>query len=364
MAKSKYAPALFEVIDSHSKGKKKNSLALPKWWKNSTREDDAATGQEAGTTPSSQGEGEAVRDTDQPGKSRSRAEDSRVPEATAPPVIAAPQVSSPPSTAATAQPNSGTPTHDSGPIREGTTAKSRSGISRGIRGGDSTPSDAAPQPSLLQRLAHVEHGRVVLTLTPVNLCFVAGGLLIALFASYMAGAMAHPTLSGEREKPADENLFTDISDVRNTRPDPGVLGLGGTQGAGGESQAERSVPSTANHASGGGSAPTGENASRFGRKVGLNYIILQYFHKGDREDAVRAKEWLASNGVETTLEQSAVNNGWLLITRRGFDYNEPHGRQSAEAFREEIIQLGKKYRTELGVEARYTFHDPMIRKEQ
>jgi hypothetical protein len=224
---------------------------------------------------------------------------------------------------------------------------------------DSATADQEAEAGLWERLVHLDEGRVVLTLTPVNLSFVAGGVLIALFAAFMVGRSTQATPPSARDLAFSEEVLG-VEAMRAKEPDPSVLGPGAVErdetGSG-----KRPVPTLT--ASSGGAGPDGGETLRSGRQVGLNYILLQYFYEGDREDAEHAGQWLASKGVETTLEPSSENNGWLLITTRGFDYHDPNGKPAAEEFREAIIRLGKQYRAEFGAQARYTFHDPMIRKE-
>jgi hypothetical protein len=228
MAKSKYAPALFEVIDSHSKGKKKDSLALPKWWRNSTREKESApdVGREA--PPASQ-DGPAAAQQSVPVESKKDAEfppaqktDQRRPAPAAP-------VSVFRATAVTSAPPTKQPTaHVSSP------EKSRSPMAAAASGGsatsasDSATADQEAEAGLWERLVHLDEGRVVLTLTPVNLSFVAGGVLIALFAAFMVGRSTQATPPSARDLAFSEEVLG-VEAMRAKEPDPSVLGPGAVE---------------------------------------------------------------------------------------------------------------------------------------
>ncbi len=375
MAKSKHAPALFEVIDSHSKGKKQDNLALPKWWKTSSKE---AGSKETGSKET---------DPENIGKSEE-----------SPP-------STPADATASAEPKSPDSddrkkAHESmeGPVDKITPDKSKSmpldrttkdlaaekshslsarpaaprgtdlsGGSTFTADGDATQDDGDDTP---EPVVHYGDGRLVLSLSLMNLVIASGGLLILFIITFQIGKLSSAApLTGTvpNSTPSEQVDGVEIPDVRKEQPDPSVLATGEDGGDSGESTSSGSE-GTARGSVGGTAPPTARTESepprtRSGRESGLNYIILQYFNREDRSDAEHARQWLASKGVGTTLERSARNGGWLLISQRGFDYDQSGGKEKAESLADEIVALGKDYRREFGAQARYTFHAPFIKKE-
>ncbi len=83
-----------------------------------------------------------------------------------------------------------------------------------------------------------------------------------------------------------------------------------------------------------------QNNQKFNRKKGTNYLIIQLFR--DFQDAKRAKKFLAANGVNATIEK--LGKRYALTSVAGFDLRDVRGRQQAEAFREQIKALGRRYR--------------------
>ncbi len=86
------------------------------------------------------------------------------------------------------------------------------------------------------------------------------------------------------------------------------------------------------------------NNKKFVRKKGTNYLIIQLFK--DFQSAERARKFLADNGVHATIEK--LGKRYALTSVAGFDLRDPRGRRQAEAFREQIKALGRRYRRQKG----------------
>ena len=312
MAKSKHAPALFEVIKSQEQQRKQDSgrLALPKWWRSGGGEGDEPVdveGEEAEATGVAEPE-VVVADR----------------EAAVPVVEPQPAPRKPapvlevPATPTTPVPRAAIP------------------ISGGGAGGIDRDDDGLLEPA---PWIGVRSGRLEISLTLINAVVVAGGILLALLCSYQVGARfggPEPAVTSGEEAET---------------PDSSLLDVGSQEGAG-----ETNTGSDGSRAGLGPLSPAGDAA----RSPGLNYVLVQGFKPEHEDDAWHAQQWLAEQGVATTVERARGNRGWLLITVEGFDYSE----DLAQRWEERIQNLGQLYKDAYKGkrEIRYDFRAPLVQR--
>lgn len=286
MAKSKYAPALFEVINSQRKERER--LAVPKWFKRAQM--------------ASQGVGE-----------RSAA-----------------------SAAETRHPN-GVAGHEdeaiAKPLNEPT------GTDEGTAGGSSA-STGSDRPAIAWRgklpLVQFSADGVAMFFNPMNVAVTVGVLLLALFVSFLAGMAVQ---SRSRAAIPDPN-GTDA--LLNQPATPGVLGASD----GGARSTTKTLSDRPPTSAPSGEARAGAASDGSRREAGVNLILIETFGSEHKKSAEAVQEWFASEyGLETRLERSA--KGWRLLTVKGFDYREPAAEQAARAFCEQVKEQGEQCAREL-----------------
>ncbi|UCD29400.1 MAG: hypothetical protein JSV03_02650 [Planctomycetota bacterium] len=277
MAKSKHAPALFEVIETDKSGKDSGGkLAVPKWWK---------SGQKAKSAPP-------------PAPKKAPAE-----RTTSDPDIVPPRTST----------ASATPRADSGPI------------------------EITDQP---RPLFQMRGGRIEISLNPVSSFVVATVLVVLIVASYQIGTMVGgPAKRADSQADAGRLDANNIDDALKRPANSSVLDVGPTaligdrsnNDQGGKSNAHILMPRSSSAAI---TAKTGK------RVPGLTYVVLESFKPQHYKQAEHAQNWFSrKKNVITTLEKKG--DRWVLISVDGFEsrkkaqpYREGIIAMGAEYFRE------------------------------
>lgn len=276
MAKSKYAPALFEVINSQRKESER--LAVPKWFK---RAQMAAHG---------------VTERSGPETGRSEAHG-----------------------------------HEGGEVAKPAAGGS---LAAGESADESSQGTDSPRPTVAWHgklpLVHLGSDGVAMFFNPMNVAVTAGVLVLALFVSFLAGMAVQ-----SRSKPvaADPNGIEALQGQPKT---PGVLGTAdGSARSAAKPITDR--PSTSAPASDPRGSGSTADASR--HEAGVNLVLIETFGLDHKKSAEAVKEWLESEyDLETRLERST--KGWRLLTVKGFDYREPNAEQLARQFCDQLKEAG------------------------
>ncbi len=176
----------------------------------------------------------------------------------------------------------------------------------------------------------VREGRIHLTLTPIAGVVVVGTALLIVVGSYAVGR----SLGWRDARRAAVAAGDDVAVVRQSEPDPSVLLGLATDVA--------SSPQSGSGArqAGGGVAGSGGD----GLELGKTYLVIQTFAPSARADALRARGFLASREVPTVLRR--VSNGYLLVARQAFDWDDVQDRSKFESFRRSVVALGQLYASE------------------
>ncbi|MBN1492282.1 MAG: hypothetical protein JXA69_20380 [Phycisphaerae bacterium] len=297
MAKSKHAPALFEVLRKQGESRRA-VVPIPRWWKNLSQRP----------------------------RTSEPAADSPEPEVEAPPPPAVKPVR---------------PAVDDRPA------------------GREIPVEAAPVPRLggSPEIVRFTDGRLELSLNPVWVAVFVGVMILTLICSYELGrrAGAEPVSVAGLEAGPGLDPELDVARIREGTPDPGVLDLAGTQ-RGGQVPVRATVSGSPQPTSPVTPQPTPrveptQAPANAVRQKGLNYIVVERFHTGlpavktmddARRDAEEAQQWLDRRGLPTLVEE--IRNGYQLVTARGFKY--PGERELCEKLQDTIIGYGRLYSQE------------------
>jgi len=239
VAKSKYAPALFEVIEARKGTQGSSRLAIPRWWK-SKQGAKLAGGEEPGPSPTN------------------------VPEA--------PKVPAPPGAE---------PARDlASPLAE-----------------SAPPAEERPAPPPLLR---VRAGRVELSLNPVSVAVAVGGLLLALLLSYQLGRAFGSSAPPPLEANLGSQGADEVEEALRQRPDPDYLDVGGQPRTPDRSTSAGQTPAGPDPAP---SIPLPSIAAGASKRApGLNYVILETFRPEHKNAAEYAQQLLARHNLQTTLE--------------------------------------------------------------
>jgi hypothetical protein len=75
---------------------------------------------------------------------------------------------------------------------------------------------------------------------------------------------------------------------------------------------------------------------------GHNYLVVQIFRGGAREDALKARDYLARHGVPAEIFGSS-KRGSRLIATQGFNRSDATQRKMARRFHDKVKSLGRAY---------------------
>jgi len=358
VAKSKRAPALFEVIEPRHLQGGSSRFPLPKWWRGSKTSSPsyAPAGRSEEKTADREKIIKLVPQFDRPSsQEKSSATASRSP------VASSTQLQpSPPVTTAAAR-------------SEERSTGSGSERGSGVTGG------RAP-------VVGVDRGRIQFSLNPLSLCVAFGVLLIAVIGAYQFGRenrgaqprvddMPAALTGGEGgamvpdargpSSPARARAELTKGDVSPPVLLPAASGSGKNVSAGQSNAGSASgrPPVTAPDA---GSTSAGAAAIPTSVRVkGLNYLYIVRFRPEHLEDAVHAHKWLASKGIQTALDKS---DDWLsLVSADGFDLSSADDKAKRLALEAKLKDLTPAYRQDCRAEQRfryYAFDKPELRKQK
>jgi len=180
-------------------------------------------------------------------------------------------------------------------------------------------------------LLGVRGGRVCLTLTPIAGVVVVGTALLIVVGSFAVGR----SLGWRDARRVALAAGEEVAAVRQAEADPSVLFRVAT----GVADPRREAASGAAQA--GAGAPGGGGGEL---ELGKTYLVIQTFGLSARVDALRAQRFLATKEVSTLLRQ--VSNGYLLVARQAFDWDDPQDRSTFESFRRSVVALGQLYASE------------------
>lgn len=344
MAKSKYAPALFEVI-SGKDDKTSGRLSLPKWWRRGEPAEPASTP----TGPSEQAGG--------PTSSAAASEPSA--SAAVAPVAA--------DTAATG----GAPAQAVPSVA--VAVPPRVTVTRPAGAGPSTgtaPSIGMGEPR--RPWFRIHEGRVELSLNPTNALIAVGVLAILMFGVFELGRGLKTDGGAMADKSGRDGEFAGLL---GSKPDPKVMDVGqapppsssgrnaasgaGSPAGSGSRQRTATPPAgpSAPPTAGAPAQPAGAPAAAVQRTPGMYYLVFEGFKPEDRAQAEQLREWLMSkHQIEATIER-AGGERWQLVGT--VPYTSANDRK-AEEFRKYIIDLGKQYKADLGAKANYDMRAPLF----
>jgi hypothetical protein len=340
VAKSKRAPALFEVIESKQLQGTSSKLVLPKWWR-------SGRGANPNYPPVEQPEEKLAEEKP--------VEQGKIIKLT--PTFARPMaqqslpVTPPPKPAPVVAPPVPTSSHAAPLTSDG-------------RGQGSAPAESGSRPPTVQ----TRGGRIQLSLNPINAAIIVGVVIAAVLASYKLGS----------QFTSGKSMQDDLGKAMQDKKQPGVLTpslaeLGPAHRSGSsprETRSESPPPSRDRHASRTGAStppspspaagtsagsppaqagpaegsPAGREAIA-ARKVGMNYLYLPLMKSEHRDQAVRGQQWLMSKGLAFTIEDEGGRP--QLVSVEGFDYTNAAEKAKAEELRAKVKNLAAAFRKEL-----------------
>lgn len=363
MAKSKRAPALFEVIEPHQLQGSSSRFPLPKWWR-------VGKARSPNYPPVSDPEPKAgVRENI---------------------IKLVPQLERP-----VAQENAAVLPPSRAEQPPATTTSGLSHVSpegTGDGGGSSTGSGHKPP------IVNVGGGRVSFSLNPVSLGVVFAAVVLAVFGAYQLGKSSEgpgprtddiaATLQGARDSSVVNVPREEMAPTR--KAETGRADTAQRTGArsGGYLAAKESAkpaaspaahtPTPAQAANTAVPAPTRKleaevtprerpladaAPSTAVRQKGLNYLYIVRFRNEHGDDAAHARKWLAEKGISTTVEESG--GSLCLVSTEGFDYGNPADRAKCQELQAKLKSLSPAYRQACKADRRdryYDFDKPELRK--
>ncbi len=199
-------------------------------------------------------------------------------------------------------------------------------------------------------------GRFEVSLTPVGAVVAAGVLLLALLCCYQigrrAGSHAVPA-AGIAAAPGLEPGL-DAAAVRRGEPDSSVLNVRTAESSSPEAPPVPARSVTAALAPRSAEKPASETAAEgappAARMRGLNYIVIERFHtrlpsvksvEMARQHAEAAQKWLAEQQVPTAIYPMENGTGYELWTTQGFKM--PDERAGLDELVAKIRHLGTLY---------------------
>lgn len=317
MAKSKYSPALFEVMNRQRNSGK---LSVPKWWKSSG-------------SPSEAGQSDASMPQTPPPQTDS--------QATGEQAVASP-TGADDAAVATSSPVSGSVHRPVG--LDG-------------RDGFAPSAGAVDAGSTWLPTVRVAGNRMQVSLSVVQGCVAAGLLLVFLAGSFELGRALAP---GPQAGKADA-----LSAALSQKPDDSVLDSPGNV-SGKADQATASIAENARSAfaaASGGDQGSAETTGNAGLTPGLNYLVLDGYKLDHKASAEHVRKWLREeHGIDTMLYMSPER--YYLISATGFNRDMPDQKQACDDLLEKVKSLGAACRKEL-IRADlpvYGFAGPLIRR--
>lgn len=321
MPKSKYAPALFEVISNkQQENKQAGRLSLPKWWKPARPSSPEAPQGSAGPAPAA------------------TTPSAMVPEPANPEVVAE-SAAPPANTPASVE------TYDP-PVADSPRESGNLGLE--------IESENAP-------IVRVSGTRLVLSLNALTATIVGGALVLALFASYQIG---HKVGKGSAQTAALAGPGDSLEKALQQPPNPSVLkapvtppnrmGLADTLPKQTPPKpAPEPVKPAVQPPPAAVPAPPTPALQR-----GAIHVVLETFQPTDREAAEFAKTWFESKGIPTTLETKG--RSFRLVSVAGFDYTTPTGEQEVAQLIQKVTELGRSCGRALAAAKLpvYTFRKP------
>ncbi len=310
MPKSKYAPALFEVIRNRQETRPGGGLPLPRWWR---------------STPSAPQEQEASAPAESP--------------PSCPPQPVSPQESpAAPPGEAVVEPVGAAALHAEA-FRPAAPA-----------GGDE---------SVPRRPWRLEGDRLEIRLRPMVVVVVAGALLVSWVVAYQLGRGTRPATGAAAGGGGEEIVSDPIQEAMLRPPDPTVLNVSGPPRsrprAGGEPQAAVDAKAPSGQAGGEAGAKAGvvpvagEPAAQRTEPAAanLNRVLIQVFAPEHKAAAEHVQRWLeTSYSVRTELIRKSKGDWWLATTD-GFDFSQPGDKELCEKFISDIKSLGRECGREL-----------------
>lgn len=333
MAKSKYAPALFEKLQQKSEPRHRTGLALPRWWKNL-------------------GRGGASAQTAKPDKGAAPS---------APPL----ELESDRPHASAVAPSVSAPLFEPAqPVSDGVGIESEPELMRAAEAPAAGLDNVSAVVRSVGPLVRYAEGRFQVSLNPVGAVILMGGLLLALFVSYQLGKHAAPSDAQVAVVPATPGLEPgmDVNAVR--RRDAGLSAHAEPRGSETPPVPVRStpltlepkpvpaLPSAVNKAE--ITLPEAPAVVASARVPGLNYIVVERFQirppvvktmEEAKEQAEKAQKWLAERyQLETTIYPTSNRKGYELWTVQGFKH--PEQTPQREELADKIRAYGKLYAKE------------------
>jgi hypothetical protein len=361
VAKSRRAPALFEVIEQKQLQGSSSKLVLPKWWRGNK-----------GATPN-------YPPVEAP--EEKPAEVGKIIKLTPP--VTKPVAQQSPSTVA---PPRTTPATAS--------VSPDTSVSRPAAGNGTTSVQAPTSPGGGPPVVRVGGGRLQLSLNPTSVALIVVVVLLAFWVSYRVGT--HFAGAGPM-KDDTADLLKDPTKPSALNPSPAEFGPGRktdssrreTRSEGSGSSKERSGARTAAGSPTGASvppAPPGKERTTpskppvvppveppgvtelkpapepapvaAGRKSGLTYVVLATLKAEDREEAVQAQKWLAAKNVNVTIEEKQRGGRLELVSADGFDYGNAAEKAKYNELLSRVKNLSQGYKNEFKGKARYDFSQP------
>jgi hypothetical protein len=202
----------------------------------------------------------------------------------------------------------------------------------------------------------IDGGVIRITLTSTRAAVALFGVVVLLAVTAWIGyGVGHSAGQQEGFVAGRQSLEAEVADdIQTARMQPVTEGLFDQIGpsplvpAGGGEEAQPAAARAAGGETGKptpvAAAPTSLDSAEPGGWIkGHTYVCVQEFEPGALGDARRAQEFLRQNRIETALVNRAGTRNYWLVTRQGFDCNDPSQKQLAEDYRERIRQLGERY---------------------
>jgi hypothetical protein len=293
MAKSKYAPALFEVMKGRHEAKPSAGVALPKWWKS------------APDKPQQPPEPPPAADPEEPVSNDGPGE-----PADSPAVLPMPPVVSAPVPAPVVE----------APVRH-----------------------ELPDPET-RPYAQMRDGRVELSLTPVQAAVAAGIVVIVILSSYLMGRHRGEVLVAQvaavrTEDPLasamNQPVNPKVLDVQPAVSSPPVRQA--PQPSGQQARAAAVTPRVPPP------LPNPNTEQPPARDVAQTFVVIETFKAEDKASAEFAQKWLEAKQISTRIDHKAGR--WRLVSAAGFAAGEE---QKLQQYVESVKALGRECGRDMG----------------